>query len=257
MVKMNSSESATVFTVAQILSLFSVSREEIGVHEVGSTLSISPSKVHRLLKSLDSCGFLEKNLHHKYRLGDRIFSIGSLYPLHYPLRKIVRPHLEELAKSTGTGIEEVQFGILSKQQPYSAILLDRITNLSSANSVNRIVLNLTLHSTAIGKALLAFTEEKMLENILKEAVLKRYTKYTITDVKSLVSELKKIRENGIAWDKKETHDDSLCAAVPLFKGSVCVGAIGIKAIPANMNKQKFMKCTEELRARALFISRQL
>jgi DNA-binding IclR family transcriptional regulator len=208
-----------------------------------------------LLKSLDACGFLEKNLHHKYRLGERIFSIGSLYPLHYPLRKIVRPHLEELAKVAG--IEEVQLGILSIQQPYRAILLDRITSLSCANPINRIVLNVSLYSTAIGKALLAFMGEEKRENILKEMFFKRYTENTITDIKSLISELEKIKENGISWDKEETHYDVVCAAVPLFNGSVCVGAIEIKVTPKNMNKQIIKKSVDKLRERALFISRQL
>jgi IclR family KDG regulon transcriptional repressor len=251
---MNPNESATIFTMVQILSLFSVSREEIGVREVSSTLNISPSKVHRLLNSLTACGFLEKNLHHKYRLGERIFSIGSLYPLHYPPRKIVRPHLEELAKSTGV---EVQLGILSKQQLYSAIIIDRIISPSSSDLINRILLNVPLHSSAIGKTLLAFMDEKERENILKGMFLKKYTENTITDIKSLLAELKKIKENGMAWDHKETHYGIVCAGVPLFEGNICVGAISMTGIPTSMSKPKVKRYTDELRERAVFISRQL
>ena len=72
---MEQKESKTVFNIAQILSLFSLEKDEIGVREASQILNLSAAKVHRLLSSLESCGFLEKNAHRKYRLGEKIFAV--------------------------------------------------------------------------------------------------------------------------------------------------------------------------------------
>ena len=129
---MQPNDSKTVFTVAQILSQFSLEKDEIGVRETSQALCISPAKVHRLLSSLESCGILEKNAQRKYRLGEKVFFLGSLYPLHFQLRKIIRPHAEEIAKTYNAG---VNFAILSKSMPYSAIIIDRIMTVRTSSGM--------------------------------------------------------------------------------------------------------------------------
>jgi DNA-binding IclR family transcriptional regulator len=97
--------SQTILTVAKILSLFTSEKEEVSVREVSKILDFYPSRVHRLLASLELCGFLEKDSNHRYRLGEAILELGSLYPLHLPLRKVARPHAEELARKYKTHVQ--------------------------------------------------------------------------------------------------------------------------------------------------------
>lgn len=51
------------------------------------------------------------------------------------------------------------------------------------------------HCTALGKALLAFLDDRLLERYLKKERLHRLTENTITDPDHLRSELEKVRDS--------------------------------------------------------------
>jgi IclR family KDG regulon transcriptional repressor len=248
---MQPNESKTVLTTAQILSLFSVEKDEIGVRETSQALSLSPAKVHRLLSSLESCGFLEKNTHRKYRLGEKIFSVGSLYPLHFPLRKLVRPHAEEIAKMYNAG---VNFAILSKSSPNSAIIIDRI---QISSGIRRISFNVPLHASAVGKGILAFLEPEEQNKIINDLVLTKFTQYTITTKDRLILELKKIKEDGFSMDRKETYINLVCVGAPIFQGTRVVGGLSLTDLDITLNEKKLKVIGKVLKDRTAFISRQL
>lgn len=112
--------SKTIYITAKIISLFAVNKEKISLREVSKILSIYPRRVHRFFSSLVFCGFLEKELNHKYRLGEGIFEIGVLYPMHLSLKKVFRSHAEELAKMFKTN---VHLAIAGKKIPILQLLL--------------------------------------------------------------------------------------------------------------------------------------
>jgi len=251
---LSANQSKTVFTIAQLLSLFSVDREEIGIRETSQILGLNPSKVHWLLSSLEACGFLEKNANRKYRLGEKVFEIGSLYPFHFPLRKIVRPHAEELARMFRAG---AHFAIPSKNPPYSAIIIDRIINVQSPSLIHRISLNIPLHSSAVGKAILAFLEQKEQKNVLNGLILTKFTENTITERNCLLSELKHIREDGFSVDRGETHVNLFCVGAPIFQNNQLVGSLSLSDFGEQLNEKKLKEIGKVLKERTAFISRQL
>ncbi|MEW6262027.1 MAG: IclR family transcriptional regulator [Thermodesulfobacteriota bacterium] len=251
---MQPNESKTVFTIAQILSLFTMERDEIGVREASQILGLSPGKVHRLLSSLGSCGFLEQNAHRKYRLGEKIFSIGSLYPLHFPLRKVVRPHAEELARMYDAG---VHFAILSKNPPYSAVIIDRIINLQSSSAIHRITFNIPLHASAVGKSILAFLAPAEQKKILSDLILTKFTAHTITTMDRLLSELKQTKKDGFSMDRGETHLNLVCVGAPIFQENRVVGALSLTDFTETFDVEKLKEIGIALKERTAFISRQL
>lgn len=247
-------ESKTVSTVIKILSLFSTDKDEIGVREASQLLSLSPAKVHRLLYSLESYGILEKNASKKYRLGLKVFEIGSLYPIHSSLRKLVRPHAEDLSARFNSG---VNFAILSNSRPHSAIILDRIVNLQSPSLIQRVSFNIPLHCSAVGKALIAFSEPDVQKMILDEIILTKLTKKTITTKSHLVSELKKIRKEGYSVDREETHSNMICIAAPIMKNNDLVGALSVTEFTVRPSEKQIKDIGNSLKERCIFISRQL
>lgn len=246
--------SKTVYTISQILSLFSNEKDEIGIREVSQALKILPSNVHRLLSTMAEVGFLEKNLNRRYRLGERLFEVGNLYPLHFPLRKIVRPHAEELARLFGTN---VHVAIPSHLYPHLVIVIDRIQNLESHPLVQRIALNVPIHCSGIGKAILAFMEDQRKERILKNIKLVRYTKNTITHLTRLRSELEQVRRNGFALDRGEEYENVWCVAAPIFQNGQLVGSLSLSDAAERMKERKISEMARALKERTGFISRQL
>src|SRR5207237_2711254 len=87
-------------------------------------------------------------------------------------------------------------------------------------------IQLPLHASALGKAILAFSPSQMLEDLLAEP-LPRLTKQTLSGA-DLRQELSVIRDSGIATERDEAVLGESSAAAPIFDhGGQAVGPIGV------------------------------
>jgi len=185
---------------------------------------------------LEETGLLEKNpITRKYKVGLKLFEIGSLYPIDLNIRRITNPHALALAKMFETN---VHLGILSKTFPPSLVVIDRVINLQSKDTVRRISFNIPLHSSAMGKVFLAFLEKKISNSILQNIKLDRYTPSTITDKRVLEKELKLIKSQGYAMDKGETHSNLYCISSPIKDKNGIVAAISVSDMRQKIEKNK-------------------
>ena len=73
-----------------------------------------------------------------------------------------------------------------------------------------------MHSSGIGKALLAHFDPARLNAIIAKEGLVRFTDKTITDADTLDAELTRIRRSGYAVDDEERTDGMRCIAAPVF-----------------------------------------
>ena len=246
--------SKTVRTLSRLLSLFSTEREAIGIREASQVLQLPPANIHRLFSSMEEVGFLEKTVDRRYRIGERLFEIGALFPHNYPLRKITRPHAEELAQRFGAS---VLLAIPSQRTPHLAVTIDHLQNWQSHFSVQRLSLNVPIHCSSVGKIILAFSDPKKQEEIFKRIPLTRYTHRTIASPKTLRAELKKIKKEGFAVDRCEFYENLFGVAAPLLRNGKIVGAIGLTDSVDRMNEKNYRKFVKALMEKAVFISRQL
>jgi IclR family transcriptional regulator, KDG regulon repressor len=248
------SDSKTVRTISQILSFFSLEKEEIGVREVSQSLNVLPSSVHRLLSSLAVAGFLQKTEDRRYRLGERLFEVGALYPLHFPLRKIVRPHAEELARCFSSN---GHVAIPSHIHLDKVISIDRIQNLQCHPLVQRLAFNVPIHCSGVGKAIFAFLEKEERGRILRSVKFEKYTPETLTRPADLRAELKRVAHDGYAVDRGEEWVDVWCVAAPIFQGGRVVGSLSVSDSRERILKSDIALISRLLKERAAFISRQL
>jgi IclR family KDG regulon transcriptional repressor len=246
--------SKTVRTLSRLLSLFSAEREAIGIREASQILHLPPANIHRLFFSMEEVGFLEKTADRKYRIGERLFEIGALFPHNSSLRKIVRPHAEELAQRFGAS---VFLAIPSQRTPHLAITIDNLQNWQSHFSVHRLSLNIPIHCSGVGKAILAFSDPPQKKEMLKGIPLTRYTRRTIVSPQALRAELKKIRKEGFAVDRCEFYENLFGVAAPLLQDGRVVGAIGLTDSVRRLNPKNYRKFAKVLKEKAAFISRQL
>jgi IclR family transcriptional regulator, KDG regulon repressor len=246
--------SKTVRTVSRLLSLFSTEREAIGIREASQLLRLPPANIHRLFFSMEEVGFLEKTPDRRYRIGERLFEIGTLFPHNSSLRKIVRPHAEELARRFGAS---VLLAIPSQRTPHLAVTIDHLQNWQSHFSVQRLSLNVPIHCSGVGKAILAFSDPHKHKEILKGIPLTRYTRRTIVSPQTLRAELKKIKKEGFAVDRCEFYENLFGVAAPLLQDGRVVGAIGLTDSVRRLNPKNYRKFAKVLKEKAAFISRQL
>jgi len=244
----------TLKDIAKIISLFNtVQVEERSISEISKSLGMLPSKISRMIRTLESEGFFERNLENgKYRLGVKFFELGMAYVFNFPLRKLLRPHLEQIFKELNL---TTSWGILRNDK---VIVVDRIQNLNIDLLTHRLGLNLPIHSTSIGKVLLAYLPEKDQDRILKSNNLVKFTNTTIVDQKLIKKHLKLIRERGFSTDEGETHGDLNCIAAPIRNGNgEVIAAINIMDERTRTSAEKLFQFSEYLKERAFFISRQL
>ena len=244
----------TLAAFSKILYLFNEPGvEELGVTEISKTLNMDSSKASRMLATLERERLFERNQETgKYRLGVIFLGLGMVFAFHFPLRKIVRPHLELIAKEMGV---TTSFGILSG---YHVITIDRIANLNIDLIAHRIGSNLPLHSTSIGKILMAYLSEEKQEEMLASVDLIKFTESTIVDPIALMGRLQLYRTWGYATDEGETHEElnSIAAPIKNSLGEV-VAALNLLGERSRISDEELFKNADYIKDKALFISRQL
>jgi IclR family KDG regulon transcriptional repressor len=247
-------EYKTIKDLAKLLSLFNnFHTEELSVAEISKVLGMSPSKVSRMLGTLEGEGIIEReNKNGKYRLGIMLFELGVAYAYHFPLRKIIRPHIEQMAKEIQL---TVSWAVLKKNR---VIILDRIQNIPIDVLAYRVGLNMPVHSTSVGKVLLAHLPEEKQDAILTSSELNKVTDATMTEPHQIKQHLKLVKENGYATDEEETYAGINCIAVPIRDGSgqvIC--AMSLMDENARTSREQLYNHIDYLKEKALFISRQL
>jgi len=206
-----------------------------------------------MLRTLEPEGFFERNLETgKYRLGIGFFELGMAYAFNFPLRKIIRPHIEQMAKELNL---TASCGILKNCK---VVVIDRVQNLNIDLLAYRIGLNLPVHSTSIGKVLLAHLSGEEQNRILQSAPLLKFTDRTVVNQKLIREDLRLVKKRGYATDECETHEDLNCMAAPIRNGNgEVIAAINLMDEKNRTSAEKLFGFADYLKEKALFISRQL
>jgi IclR family transcriptional regulator, KDG regulon repressor len=244
----------TIHNLTSILRLFNdFGIEERGVTEISKTLHMTPSTVSRMMEALEGEGFFERNPETgKYRLGIGFFELGIIYAFNFPLRKIIRPHVEQMAKEMAL---TASWGILKNSK---IIVIDRVHNPSIDLFTYRMGLNIPIHSSSIGKVLLAHLPVEEQTRILKSAKMEKFTEATVTDLNLIKRSLPAVKDAGYAVDQGETYKDINCIAVPIKNGAgQVIAAINLMDEDSRSGSDKILGLSDYLKEKAVFISRQL
>ncbi|MGH9021922.1 MAG: IclR family transcriptional regulator, partial [Acidimicrobiia bacterium] len=105
---------SSVRNAARVLTSFSLRDRELGVSELARRLGVGKSTAHRLAVTLATEGLLEQNrANGKYRLGLRMYDLGSLVSVQMDLHEAAADRLQDLRNLTG---ETVQLAVLDGRE---------------------------------------------------------------------------------------------------------------------------------------------
>jgi DNA-binding IclR family transcriptional regulator len=206
-----------------ILDLLADESPELGPSEVSERTGLHKSTVHRLLQVLERHRLIEKKAQNgKYRLGLRLFDLGSKAVAKLDLRERARPYLERLVLETG---ETAHICVLDSDRMLSIANVESPRTLRTPSTVGH---RTPLHCTSVGKALLAFLPEGERNELLNKCELTAYTRRTLTKTAQLKAELKLVRQRGYAMDDEEIEEGLRCIGAPVmdYSGRV-VAALSI------------------------------
>lgn len=170
---------------------------------------LSKTTVHRILQTLIDYGFVTVTSEGEYIPGPATLTLaGHAFEI-IDIAKIATPFIEELAQETGytvhigalNGTEAIYVAIENGKTPY------RIPS--------KIGDRLALHSTAIGKILLADFSHRAIENYVKDPGLTPKTPNTHLTLESVLKDLEAIRERGYSFDDEENVPGIRCIGAPI------------------------------------------
>jgi IclR family KDG regulon transcriptional repressor len=200
----------SIIRASHILKCLSGGKTHFKISELALHLGLDRSTTYRILLSLERTGFVEKDEKAgTYSLGLAAFEIGNAYLRQKDLIQVCKPIMEDLAQKVQ---ETVHLAVLSDTE---IVYVDKVDSPRSLGVMSKIGQRAPVYCTALGKTLLAFQPEDQQSRIIREIRLTPLTPRTITSKQKLVEELRGIRKQGYALDRREIEEDVECMGVPI------------------------------------------
>ncbi|HEX6487731.1 MAG TPA: IclR family transcriptional regulator [Candidatus Dormibacteraeota bacterium] len=206
---------------AAILRALASGPRRLGVSELAERLNLARPTVHGLLQTLQAHGFVEQDRHSdKYQLGPGLLQLGYSYLDLNELRARSVVHAERLAARSGAA---VRVGVMHGA---GVVIVHHVFRPDAGFGVPEVGLQLPLHASALGKAILAFAPPRVVDDLMSEP-LPKLTKSTLAG-DALRRELGRVAEQGLAVERDEAVLGESSAAAPIFDhGGQPIGAIGV------------------------------
>lgn len=204
-------------------------RDELSLAEAAAGLSSSRATAFRMLSKLQSRGYVEHlRAQHTYRLGPQIRELAS-WAEQSALTRLALPSLSELRAESG---ESANLAAVRRNRIVYEMVLDGEHSLRISAAVGEEV---PPHSTALGKAILAWLEPARRSTLAGRPPYAAFTTRTITTEEKLQRELEQVRARGYAIDDEEMSVGAYCVAAPIIgTGGEPIGAISVSGLAARM-----------------------
>jgi DNA-binding IclR family transcriptional regulator len=194
--------------VSAVMSAFKGSDRALSVSEIGRRSGIPKASVSRIITELIEVGFLERN-GAKVGLGMRLFELGERATRPSDLKKFTLPSMVELRNATR---QTVHLAVL---QGHEVVYIQKLRSSLTPPLPSRVGGRLPAYATGVGKALLAFSSDTIVDEILAQP-LKPIGPRTITNPDVLRAQFVEIRENRVAFEREESTENVGCAAAPIL-----------------------------------------
>jgi DNA-binding IclR family transcriptional regulator len=142
-----------------IVDLLSKETKFFSVAEISSRLGISSNSVFRVLKELEGKQFIERNPQDSsYQLTNKLYYLGRSIGNRVTLTGIAQRSMERLHELTRETVLLSQLGTTG-----STLLLGQLDSPESVKFISNVGEEYFSRSSALGKAMLAFSDPKLVE----------------------------------------------------------------------------------------------
>jgi IclR family acetate operon transcriptional repressor len=188
--------------------------------ELEDRLEMSTSTLYDYLSTLEQLEYITKR-DGVYYPSLQFLKLGAERRSKLRIYKSAKSELEALADETG------ELASLMVEEHDYGVLLALEEGEQAINLYNFPGIRMPLHTTALGKAILAHMPTERRETILDKYSHEKMTDRTITDRDTLEQQLESVVDQGYAVDRGERLAGVLCIATPILspdnrvQGSVC------------------------------------
>jgi DNA-binding IclR family transcriptional regulator len=222
--------------------------------ELSRRADISSTAAYRVLGTLAGRGYVVQEARsHRYGLGPALFALSRAVLSSVELVTVARPTMGALRDEFG---ETVNLGALTADD--QLVYLEMLESERGLRTTVQVGSYDHLHSTALGRAILASLNQDEAVAMLKKRALVRVTSRTPVTVKAVLAQLASARETGYAVDDEENEVGARCvgAAIRDARGRP-VAAISISGPVSRIDADLLPVLGERLRTAASEIGRAL
>ncbi|MGA8740761.1 MAG: IclR family transcriptional regulator [Terracidiphilus sp.] len=200
--------------VVAILDLLGASDNSLSLAEICQRMGLHKSTAHRALMALERTGMIERAPASRYRLGLKLYDMGSRAVEQIDLRSRVHPHLRKLALRVG---ETVHLGVLHQTR---VVYINKIEPINRRVCISsRTGTSNPVYSTSLGKAILAYMPPEEVAKTVAKIQFMSLTSKTLTSPEELLEALDRVRRRGYAVDDEEMEIGTRCVGAPILDTS--------------------------------------
>ncbi|WP_306636782.1 IclR family transcriptional regulator [Pseudarthrobacter siccitolerans] len=194
--------------------------------EISRRAELPFSTTYRLLGSLTRDGFVDYEPDgRRYHLGLRIFQLGQRVSNHHGFAGAALPVLRRVTEQTGEAT------ILSVRDGHHHLTVNKVDGPRTFRVTSDPGHLGALHTTSVGKALVAFADDAERQRLVEELELEPLTEYSITDRDAFRAEIEQVRSRGYALMDEENELGMRAVAVPVFNSQGHAFASLATAVP--------------------------
>lgn len=235
----------------QLLDFLEVN-SEASFSDLMGALGFAKSSLHSLLKTAVAFNLVRQAPSGSYGLGLRLFELGGRAVSRIDLKNEALPELQRLRDITNL---TCHLGFLEGKEAIYLVKLESTAVVSVRSWEGK---RLSLHSTGVGKALIAWRSDEDIDAFFPGEALPVMTSTTIRTRTELKRQLAQIRRQGWAFDDAEELPNVRCVAAPIrnVRGEVAA-AVSVVGVDFNMPNDRLGSLARQVVEICNKISRKL
>lgn len=239
--------------VLDIIETLAEAPSPMGPTKLAEATGLSKSTVHRLLASLHSRNYVEKDIvNGKYSIGPKLIEVVSCYINSLELQTEARPYLSKLTYDLNL---TCHLGILDGHE---VIYIEKLDAVAPMKLYSNVGFRVPAYCSSLGKCLLSCLSGEELTNAMENCKFEAFTPKTITNLKNLQIHLRQVRNQGWAMDDGEYDPNHRCIAAPIYdyRGDM-IAAISVSGNITNLSDARIDSVRKEVLIAAGQISKRL
>ncbi|MBT2448772.1 IclR family transcriptional regulator [Streptomyces sp. ISL-43] len=209
--------------------------------DVMAAAAVPKSSTFRILASLIEQGFVRPEGESRYGVGPRLRGLSALVSGGEPAS--IEQILRELQQSTGQAVH------LALHSGETITYIRKLESDQPFRTASRVGMRMPLHTTAIGKSILAHLPGAEVRELVSAAGLPRRTPNTLTTMRALEAELAAVRARGFALDDEENESTIRCiGAVILGPAGRPIGGVSVTTVTFLVSREEIEAYAPALRA---------
>ncbi len=224
--------------------------DPVGLSELARAVDIPKATAQRLLKVLESRGFVQKE-RKCYQLGAGIVPLAGAFLAGSSLAKAAFPILEELAALSGETTS------LQVRQGFDRVVVQRVHSPHPLGYTLSIGQRLPLHLGAAGRVLMASMPDEELRRFLEPLSEFRLVGGETMTREELLAKLQQTRLQGFALSRGEREMGVVALAAPVARPhGGTIAAMAITGPPSRMTQERVEQLSIEVRRAAQEVARR-